>query len=87
MLEWLQDYNKSRMKTKRRSTASPPLGQKKVERKKIRYKCQKCNHIVCIKEGFNKQCTFCGGTNLVSQEWNSDLDKLIEESSDKVYER
>ena len=70
--------------TKKRSII--PLKKDAPSRQKKRYKCQKCHHIVLIKDGFQKQCGFCGSTNLVLQEWNSDLDSLINESSHKVYE-
>ena len=56
------------------------------QRKKIRYKCQKCKHVLLIKESFPKQCTFCGGQNLVLQGWNSDLDSLINESTKSEYD-
>ncbi|MFT4303174.1 MAG: hypothetical protein ACMXYG_01295 [Candidatus Woesearchaeota archaeon] len=60
--------------------------QKTEEKQKIRYKCQKCKHIVRIKEGFPKLCSFCGSNNLIEQDWNSDLDNLIEESTKKIYD-
>ncbi|MCB9358732.1 hypothetical protein H6503_02280 [Candidatus Woesearchaeota archaeon] len=56
------------------------------ERRKLRFKCNKCKHIVRIKEGFPKQCSFCGGTNLIEQDWNSDLDNLIEDAGKKIYD-
>jgi DNA-directed RNA polymerase subunit RPC12/RpoP len=59
----------------------------KQEKKKKRYKCQRCKHICQIKEGFRKQCSFCGSTELIIQEWNSDLDALIKDSSRKEYDR
>jgi len=69
----------------------PSFEPKKVEdeaetKKKHRYKCQKCKHITQIKEGFNKQCSFCGGFDLILQEWNSDLDRLINDSSKSIYD-
>ena len=57
------------------------------EKKKRRYKCTKCKHIFMIKDGFNKQCPFCAGFDITSQEWNSDLDTLINESSGKEFDR
>lgn len=71
-------------KNKTPATSSP---EKKPSPKKRRYKCQKCKHIILIKDGFRKQCGFCGGTDLVIQEWNSDLDNLINESTHKIYEK
>jgi len=53
---------------------------------KSRYKCQKCKHIFMIKEGYQKQCPFCSGFNLILQEWNSDLDALIKDSSKSIYD-
>lgn len=52
---------------------------------KTRYKCKKCNHIFTLKAKFNKQCPYCGGSNLSEQKWNSDLDNLINESSSSQY--
>jgi DNA-directed RNA polymerase subunit RPC12/RpoP len=56
----------------------------KTEKKK-RYKCNKCKHIFTLKPNFNKQCPYCGGTKVTLQEWNSDLDALIEESGKSIY--
>ena len=52
---------------------------------KTRYKCIKCEHIFTLKAKFNKQCPFCGSKDLVEKKWNSDLDNLINESSDNQY--
>lgn len=56
----------------------------KVEKK--RFKCLKCRHIIMLKPGFSKICSFCGGTNLEPQDWNSDLDNLIDESGRSIYD-
>ncbi len=54
--------------------------------KKHRFKCQKCSHIFQIKEGFKEQCPYCSDIDLISQEWNSDLDALIDDSSKSIYD-
>lgn len=60
--------------------------QPKPEYKKIRYICKKCKHVTTIKENFNKQCSFCGSFDVTKQEWNSDLDTLIKESGQRIYD-
>ncbi|MFT4297754.1 MAG: hypothetical protein ACMXX5_01030 [Candidatus Woesearchaeota archaeon] len=57
------------------------------ENKKVRFKCQKCRHTFMLKRKFNKQCPFCGSQNLINQEWNSDLNSLIEDASNPIYDR
>jgi RNA polymerase subunit RPABC4/transcription elongation factor Spt4 len=54
---------------------------------KKRFKCQKCKNTFMLKEKFNKQCPFCGGYDLINQEWNSDLNSLIEDSTNNIYDR
>jgi RNA polymerase subunit RPABC4/transcription elongation factor Spt4 len=60
----------------------------KTETKDIkkRFRCKKCKHTFMLKEKFNKQCPFCGGYDLISQEWNSDLNTLIEDASNRIYD-
>ena len=53
---------------------------------KVRYKCMRCNHVFMLKESFNKVCPFCSSANLTTQDWNSDLDKLIKESGQRIYD-
>jgi len=67
---------------------SPKTEMKKEEgsNDKLRFKCQKCKHKFMLKEKYNKQCPFCGGFDLISQEWNSDLDALIDDSTQKIYD-
>ena len=57
-----------------------------AQRKKTRFKCTKCKHIFSIKDGFPKQCPYCSSFSLVSQEWNSDLDNLIKDAGQKIYD-
>ncbi len=52
---------------------------------KTRLKCNKCKHIFTLKAKFNKQCPFCGGHDMTEQTWNSDLDNLIDDSSNPNY--
>jgi DNA-directed RNA polymerase subunit RPC12/RpoP len=69
-----------------------PLNQQPMESgekeapKKLRYKCLRCKHVFMLKDGFSKICPFCSNQNLEKQEWNSDLDNLISESSQRIYD-
>jgi DNA-directed RNA polymerase subunit RPC12/RpoP len=53
---------------------------------KERYKCLRCKHVFMLKEGFNKICPYCASPNLGKQDWNSDLDNLIAEAGQKIYD-
>lgn len=52
---------------------------------KTRYRCKKCKNVFSLKAKFNKQCPFCGHTEMTEQKWNSDLDALINDAVSNDY--
>jgi DNA-directed RNA polymerase subunit RPC12/RpoP len=63
-----------------------PAAPKDAKPKRTRYKCKRCKHTFQLKENFNKVCPFCSSTTLEVYEWNSDLDGLISDSTQRMYD-